>query len=40
MFEHLDIIRKLNMKVAGTLTTTTVPEVKEPVATPPVKAEA
>lgn len=30
MFEHQDIIRKINMKIAGTLTTTNaVPEVKE-----------
>lgn len=40
MFEHQDIIRKLNMKVAGTLITTptVVPEVKEPVATTPATA--
>ncbi len=38
MFEHQDIIRKINMKVAGTLTTTTnvaepEPQAKEPTAT-------
>jgi hypothetical protein len=39
MSEHQDIIRKINMKVAGTLTTTTNVAEPEPLAKEPTATE-